>query len=54
VASAVNVRESSAIHLGISTLLCCLTRDKKKYHATGDVGVTIATSSMTRSSMFLF
>ena len=43
-ASAVNVRESSAIHLGISTLLCCLTGDKKKYHATGDVGVTIATT----------
>ena len=44
VASAVNVRESSAIHFGIFTLLCCLTRDKLKYHATGDVGVTIATT----------
>ena len=43
VASAVNVRESSAIHLGF-TLLCCLTRDKEKYLATGDVGVTIATT----------
>ena len=30
--------------LGYFTLLCCLTRDKKKYLATGDVGVTIATT----------
>ena len=43
-ASAENVRESSAIYLGIFTLLCYLTRDKLKYHATGDVGVTIATT----------
>ena len=35
---------SSAIHLGIFASLCCLTRDKEKYHATGGVGVTIATS----------
>ena len=34
---------SSAIQLGILPLLCCLTRDKKEYHATGDVG-DIATS----------
>ena len=28
----------------VFTLLCCLTRDKEKYLATGDVGVTIATT----------
>ena len=43
-ASAVNMRESSAIHFGIFSLFCYLTRDKLKYHATGDVGVTIATT----------
>ena len=30
--------------LGCFTLLCSLTRDKEKYHATEGVGVTIATS----------
>ena len=53
-ASAVNVRESSAIHLGVLPYFVASLGIKKKYHATGDVGVTIATSSMTRSSMFLF
>ena len=28
----------------VFTLLCYLTRDKQKYHATGDVGVTIVTT----------
>ena len=37
-ASAVNVRDSFAIHLGMFTLPCCLTRDKEKYLATGVVG----------------
>ena len=37
-ASAVNVRDSSVIHLGMFTLLCCFTRDKEKYLATGVVG----------------
>ena len=51
-ASAVNVRESSAIHFGIFTLLCCLTRDKLKYHVARDEGDKLL--PMARPNMFLF
>ena len=51
-ASAVNVRDSSAIHLGMFTIFCCLTRDKLKYHVARDEGDKLL--PMARPNMFLF